>query len=64
MSPKSIQAHVTLLENLHTILEKTKREEMRGELLRLMFSAFDSNHIQMHVSGEDLSVAVFCVRVP
>lgn len=23
---------------------------MRAELLRLMFSAFDSNHIQMHVS--------------
>lgn len=51
VSPKSVQAHVTLLENLHIILEKTKREELRNEIMPLLYLAFDSNQIQMHVSN-------------
>lgn len=31
-SPKSIQATVTLLENLHVILEKTPQNDIRSEV--------------------------------
>uniref|UniRef100_A0A336MKF9 CSON002411 protein n=1 Tax=Culicoides sonorensis TaxID=179676 RepID=A0A336MKF9_CULSO len=46
-SPKSIQATVTLLENLHVILEKTPREDVRSEILPLLFNSFESNTIQV-----------------
>lgn len=48
-SPKSIQATVTLLENLHVILEKTPREDVRSEILPLLFNSFESNTIQVQV---------------
>lgn len=51
-SPKSIQATVTLLENLHIILEKTPREDIRTDVLPLLFNAFESNTIQIQVSEE------------
>lgn len=48
-SPKSIQATVTLLENLHIILEKTPREDIRTDVLPLLFNSFESNTIQIQV---------------
>lgn len=46
-APKSIQATVTILENLHVILEKTPLEDIRSEILPLLFNAFDSMTIQV-----------------
>lgn len=48
-APKTIQATVTLLENLHVILEKTPRDDIRSEVLPLLFNAFE-NTIQVQVS--------------
>lgn len=48
-APKSIQATVTLLENLHVILEKTPREDIRTDVLPLLFNSFESNTIQIQV---------------
>ncbi|XP_068083856.1 SCY1-like protein 2 [Anabrus simplex] len=45
--PKSIQATVTLLENLHIILEKTPRDDIRTEVLPMLFNAFESTTIQV-----------------
>lgn len=50
-APKSIQATVTLLENLHIILEKTPRDYIRTEVLPMLFTAFESSTIQVQVSG-------------
>lgn len=49
-APKSIQATVTILENLHVILEKTPRDDIRSEILPLLFNAFESTTIQVQVS--------------
>lgn len=49
-APKSIQATVTILENLHVILEKTPRDDIRSEVLPLLFNAFESTTIQVQVS--------------
>lgn len=46
-SPKSIQATVTLLENLHIILEKTPQSDIRSEVLPLLFNSFESNTMQI-----------------
>uniref|UniRef100_A0A6P7FXR5 SCY1-like protein 2 n=1 Tax=Diabrotica virgifera virgifera TaxID=50390 RepID=A0A6P7FXR5_DIAVI len=46
-APKTVQATVTLLESLHIILEKTPREEIRAEILPLLYNAFDSTTIQV-----------------
>lgn len=48
-TPKSIQATVTLLENLHIILEKTPRDDIRTEVLPMLYSAFESTTIQVQV---------------
>lgn len=50
-APKSIQATVTILENLHVILEKTPRDDIRSEVLPLLFNAFESTTIQVQVSA-------------
>nr|CAD7409485.1 unnamed protein product [Timema cristinae] len=47
--PKSIQATVTLLENLHVILEKTPRDDIRSEVLPMLYNAFESTTIQVQV---------------
>ncbi|XP_055845977.1 SCY1-like protein 2 isoform X3 [Episyrphus balteatus] len=46
-SPKSIQATVTLLENLHVILDKTPSDEIKNDVLPLLFNAFESTTIQV-----------------
>ncbi|KAF6201763.1 hypothetical protein GE061_004158 [Apolygus lucorum] len=45
--PKTIQATVTLLENLHHILEKTPRNEIRSEVLPMLYNSFESTTIQV-----------------
>jgi SCY1-like protein 2 len=47
--PKSIQATVTLLESLHVILEKTPRDDIRAEVLPMLYNAFESTTIQVQV---------------
>lgn len=49
-APKSIQATVTILENLHIILEKTPQDDIRSEILPLLFNAFESSTIQVQVN--------------
>lgn len=49
-APKSIQATVTILENLHVILEKTPQDDIRSEILPLLFNAFESSTIQVQVN--------------
>ncbi|XP_065213701.1 SCY1-like protein 2 isoform X4 [Planococcus citri] len=44
---RSIQATVTILENLHIILEKTPRDDIRREVLPVLYKAFESNSIQI-----------------
>ena len=51
LAPKSIQATVTILENLHVIIEKTPKEEIRSEVLPLLFNGFESTTIQVQVSA-------------
>ncbi|XP_055384168.1 SCY1-like protein 2 [Condylostylus longicornis] len=46
-SPKSIQASVTILENLHVILEKTSQDDIKTDILPLLFNALESNTIQV-----------------
>lgn len=55
-APKSIQATVTILENLHVILEKTPRDDIRSEVLPLLFNAFESTTIQVQVSFESIGL--------
>ncbi|XP_046681827.1 SCY1-like protein 2 [Homalodisca vitripennis] len=49
--PKSIQATVTLLENLHIILEKTPRDDIRTEVLPMLYNAFESTTIQVQTAA-------------
>ncbi|XP_054274945.1 SCY1-like protein 2 isoform X2 [Macrosteles quadrilineatus] len=49
--PKSIQASVTLLENLHIILEKTPRDDIRTEVLPMLYNAFESTTIQVQTAA-------------
>lgn len=46
-SPKSIQAMVTILENLHVIIEKTPIDDTRSDVFPMLFNAFDSMTIQI-----------------
>lgn len=40
---------VILLENLHVILEKTPRDDIRKEVLPLLYTAFDFSDIEVQV---------------
>lgn len=48
-APKTVQATVTILENLHIILQKTSREDIRAEILTFLFNSFESTTIQVQV---------------
>lgn len=50
-APKTVQATVTILENLHIILQKTSREDIRAEILTFLFNSFESTTIQVQVCG-------------
>ncbi|KAI9550555.1 hypothetical protein GHT06_005057 [Daphnia sinensis] len=45
--PKSIQASVTLLENLHIIVEKTPVEDLQAEIFPMLFSSYESTTLQV-----------------
>ena len=47
--PRSIQGTVGLLENLHIILEKTMLEDVRREVLTMLYTSFESTHLQVQV---------------
>jgi hypothetical protein len=47
--PKSIQASVTLLENLHIIVEKTPAEDLQAEIFPMLFSSYESTTLQVQV---------------
>ncbi|XP_053956148.1 SCY1-like protein 2 [Anastrepha ludens] len=46
-SPKSTQATVTLLENLHLIIEKTAPGDVTTDIIPMLFFAFESPSIQV-----------------
>ncbi|XP_033243931.1 SCY1-like protein 2 isoform X4 [Drosophila miranda] len=46
-TPKSIQASVTILENLHLIIEKTKPEDVTTDIMPMLFCSFDGSTIQV-----------------
>lgn len=49
-SPKSVQASVTILENLHVILKKCQKDEVNNEIMPLLYNALDNNTNQIQVS--------------
>lgn len=57
-APKTVQATVTILENLHIILQKTSREDIRAEILTFLFNSFESTTIQVQVRR--VSVLFLC----
>ncbi|KAJ8737555.1 hypothetical protein PYW08_000150 [Mythimna loreyi] len=50
-SPKSIQASVTILENLHTIMKKCTKEEIEAEILPTINNSFESNTFQIQAAS-------------
>lgn len=49
-APKSIQATVTILENLNIVLEKVSEEGfLEKEVIPLLFNSFDSTTVQVQV---------------
>lgn len=48
-SPKSVQASVTILENLHIILKKCQKDEVNNEIMPLLYIALDNNTNQIQV---------------
>ncbi|XP_048505533.1 SCY1-like protein 2 isoform X2 [Athalia rosae] len=50
-TPKSIQATVILLENLHLILEKTPRDDIRSEVLPMLYTSFESTTAQVQAAA-------------
>lgn len=48
--PKSIQASVTLLENLHIIVDKSPPEDLHNEILPMLYSSFESTTLQVQVN--------------
>ncbi|KAJ8737244.1 hypothetical protein PYW07_000515 [Mythimna separata] len=50
-TPKSIQASVTILENLHIIMKKCTKEEMETDILPSLFHALDSNTFQIQAAS-------------
>ncbi|XP_061730149.1 SCY1-like protein 2 isoform X2 [Cydia pomonella] len=50
-SPKSVQASVTVLENLHIILKKCKKDEVNNEIMPMLYTALDNNTNQIQTSS-------------
>ena len=51
--PKTVQASVTLLEQLPVLLEKTDEQELREHILPMVYLALESNMSQVQVSEWD-----------
>ncbi|XP_076052800.1 SCY1-like protein bma [Oratosquilla oratoria] len=49
--PKTIQASVTLLENIHIILQKTPQEDIATDILPIIYSALESSTGQVQVAA-------------
>ncbi|XP_022248473.1 SCY1-like protein 2 [Limulus polyphemus] len=49
--PKSVQATVTLLENLDTIMKKTSKTDIKADVLPMMYAAFDSATPQIQLAA-------------
>ncbi|XP_076341084.1 SCY1-like protein 2 [Tachypleus tridentatus] len=45
--PKSVQASVTLLEHLDVIMKKTSKDDIKSDILPLIYTAFDSTTPQI-----------------
>ncbi|CAK1588685.1 unnamed protein product [Parnassius mnemosyne] len=50
-SPKSTQALVTILENLHVIIKKCQRDEAQTDAMPLLFAALDNNTNQIQTAS-------------
>ncbi|KAL0902381.1 hypothetical protein ABMA27_000265 [Loxostege sticticalis] len=50
-SPKSVQASVTILENLHVILKKCQKDEVNNEIMPLLYNALDNNTNQIQTAS-------------
>lgn len=48
-SPKSVQASVTILENLHIILKKCQKDEVNNEIIPILYAAMDNSTNQIQV---------------
>nr|XP_045613472.1 uncharacterized protein LOC123767662 isoform X2 [Procambarus clarkii] len=49
--PKSIQASVTLLENIHIILDKTPQEDIATDILPIIYSGLEASTVQVQVAA-------------
>ncbi|XP_067120668.1 SCY1-like protein 2 isoform X3 [Centruroides vittatus] len=49
--PKSVQATVTLLENLDIIMSKTPKSDIKAEVLPMLYNAFDSTTPQIQCAA-------------
>ncbi|XP_022236078.1 uncharacterized protein LOC111083710, partial [Limulus polyphemus] len=49
--PKSVQATVTLLENLDVIMRKTPKGDSKADVLQMMYNAFDSSTPQIQCAA-------------
>ncbi|XP_022244432.1 SCY1-like protein 2 [Limulus polyphemus] len=49
--PKSVQATVTLLENLDIIMQKTRTSDMKSNVLQMLYNAFDSTTPQIQCAA-------------
>ncbi|KAG8227410.1 hypothetical protein J437_LFUL000419 [Ladona fulva] len=56
-TPKTIQATVTLLENLHIILEKTPRDEIVSDVLPMLYNAFESSTLQVQILTQSVLIS-------
>ncbi|XP_069364742.1 SCY1-like protein 2 isoform X2 [Maniola hyperantus] len=50
-SPKTVQATVTLLENLHIVMRKCPQNEVNKEILPLLYSAMDNHSHQIQTAS-------------
>ncbi|XP_035225576.1 SCY1-like protein 2, partial [Stegodyphus dumicola] len=49
--PKSVQATVTLLENMDIIMKKTPKSDLKSEVLPMLYNAFDSTTPQIQCAA-------------
>ncbi|KAF8790362.1 SCY1-like protein 2 isoform X2 [Argiope bruennichi] len=49
--PKSVQATVTLLENLDIIMKKTPKSDIKADVLPMLYSAFESTTPQIQLAA-------------
>ncbi|KAG6452332.1 hypothetical protein O3G_MSEX007551 [Manduca sexta] len=50
-TPKSVQASVTILENLHIILKKCQKHEINSDVMPLLYNGLDNNTNQIQTAS-------------